>query len=106
MFNDGSFDYFGERSVRQDNVLYLEDGKPMIFGKDRKKGIRMNGAHPEVVTIGEDGITETDILEHNINLQDPSEAFMLAGMEQRDFPQPGGIFLPVERPSYEQTVSV
>jgi len=105
IFNDGAFDYFAERSVRQDNVLYLEDGKPMIFGKDRNKGIRMNGAHPEVVTIGEDGISETDILVHDINLQDPSVAFMLARMEQPDFPQPVGIFRAVERPSYEKMLT-
>jgi 2-oxoglutarate ferredoxin oxidoreductase subunit beta len=105
IFNDGAFDYFAERSVRQDKVLYLEHGKPMIFGKDRNKGIRMNGAHPEVVTIGENGITEADILVHNIDLQDPSVAFMLARMEQPDFPQPVGIFRAVERPSYDQMMS-
>jgi 2-oxoglutarate/2-oxoacid ferredoxin oxidoreductase subunit beta len=102
IFNDHAFDYFTERSVRSDKVLYLEDGKPMIFGKDRNKGIRMNGAHPEVVTIGEDGITEADLLVHNINLEDPSVAFMLARMEQPDFPQPVGVFRAVERPSYDQ----
>jgi 2-oxoglutarate ferredoxin oxidoreductase subunit beta len=105
IFNDGAFDYFAERSVRQDNVLYLEDGKPMIFGKDRNKGIRMNGAHPEVVTIGEDGISETDILVHDINLADPSVAFMLARMEQPDFPQPVGVFRAVERPSYDKMLA-
>jgi 2-oxoglutarate ferredoxin oxidoreductase subunit beta len=105
IFNDGAFDYFAERSVRQDNVLYLEDGKPMIFGKDRNKGIRMNGAHPEVVTLGENGITESDILVHDINLEDPSVAFMLARMEQPDFPQPVGIFRAVERPSYEKMLT-
>jgi 2-oxoglutarate ferredoxin oxidoreductase subunit beta len=102
IFNDGAFDYFAERSVRSDKVLYLEHGKPMIFGKDRNRGIRMNGAHPEVVTIGENGITEADILIHDIHLQDPSVAFMLARMEQPDFPQPVGIFRAVERPSYDQ----
>ena len=105
IFNDGAFDYFAERSVRQDKVLYLEHGKPMIFGKDRNKGIRMNGAHPEVVTIGENGITEADILIHDLNLQDPSVAFMLARMEQPDFPQPVGIFRAVERPSYDQMMT-
>jgi 2-oxoglutarate/2-oxoacid ferredoxin oxidoreductase subunit beta len=105
IFNDGAFDYFAERSVRSDKVLYLEDGKPMIFGKDRNKGIRMNGAHPEVVTIGDNGITEADILVHNINLEDPSVAFMLARMEQPDFPQPVGIFRAVERPSYDQMLT-
>ncbi|HEX6187569.1 MAG TPA: 2-oxoacid:ferredoxin oxidoreductase subunit beta [Pyrinomonadaceae bacterium] len=105
IFNDGAFDYFAERSVRPDRVLYLEHGKPMIFGKDRNQGIRMNGAHPEVVTIGENGITEADILVHNINLEDPSVAFMLARMEQPDFPQPVGIFRAVTRPSYDQMMA-
>ena len=101
IFNDHAFDYFAERSVRSDNVLYLEDGKPMIFGKDRNKGIRMSGAHPEVVTIGENGITEGDLLVHDVSLADPSVAFMLARMEQPDFPQPVGIFRAVERATYE-----
>src|ERR1051325_9895432 len=105
IFNDGAFDYFAERSVRSEKVLYLEHGKPMIFGKDRDKGIRMNGAHPEVVTIGENGITEADILVHDIYLEDPSVAFMLARMEQPDFPQPVGVFRAIERPSYDEMLA-
>jgi len=105
IFNDGAFDYFAERSVRPDRVLYLEHGKPMIFGKDHNQGIRMNGAHPEVVTIGEDGITDADILVHDIYLQDPSVAFMLARMEQPNFPQPVGVFRAIDRPSYDQMMA-
>jgi len=105
IFNDGAFEYFTERSVRLDKVLYLEHGKPMIFGKDRNRGIRMNGAHPEVVEIGENGITEADILVHDIHLQDPSVAFMLARMEQPDFPQPVGVFRAIERPSYDEMMA-
>lgn len=101
IFNDGAFDYFTERSIRSESVLYLEHGKPMIFGKDRNRGIRMNGAHPEAVTIGEDGIAESDLLVHDIHLNDPSVAFMLARMEPPDFPQPVGIFRAVERATYE-----
>jgi 2-oxoglutarate/2-oxoacid ferredoxin oxidoreductase subunit beta len=101
IFNDGAFDSFTERTVRPDRVLYLEHGKPMVFGKERNKGIRMNGAHPEIVTIGENGITENDLLVHDIYLKDPSVAFMLARMEQPDFPQPVGIFRAIERPTYE-----
>jgi 2-oxoglutarate/2-oxoacid ferredoxin oxidoreductase subunit beta len=101
IFNDHAFDYFAERTVRSDRVLYLEHGQPMVFGKNREKGIRMNGALPEVVTIGENGITENDLLVHDIYLNDPSVAFMLARMEQPDFPQPVGIFRAIERPTYE-----
>ena len=57
---------------------------------------------PGVVRPGENGITEADILIHDINLIDPSVAFMLARMEQPDFPQPVGIFRAVDRPSYDQ----
>ncbi len=105
IFNDHAFDSFAERSVRSERVLYLEHGQPMIFGKDRTQGIRMNGAHPEVVTIGENGITEADILVHDIYLQDPSVAFMLARMEQPSFPQPVGIFRAVERKTYEDMMT-
>jgi 2-oxoglutarate ferredoxin oxidoreductase subunit beta len=108
IFNDGAFDSFADRSVRADHVLYLEHGKPMAFGKERNKGIRMNGAHPEVVHIGENGITENDLLVHDINLVDPSVAFMLARMEYREgseFPQPVGIFRAVERATYEDMMA-
>jgi 2-oxoglutarate ferredoxin oxidoreductase subunit beta len=61
----------------------------------------MSGALPEIVTIGENGLTENDLLVHDIYLKDPSVAFMLARMEQPDFPQPVGIFRAMERPTYE-----
>ncbi len=108
IFNDKAFDHFADRNVRSDRVLYLEHGKPMIFGKDRDKGIRMNGAHPEVVKLGENGLTEDDLLVHDIYLTDPSVAFMLARMEYRegtDFPQPVGIFRAVERSTYEDLMA-
>jgi 2-oxoglutarate ferredoxin oxidoreductase subunit beta len=106
IFNDGAFDYFAERSVRSDNMIYLEHGKPMVFGKNRDKGIRMNGAHPEVVELGgETGLNENDLLVHDIHLKDPSVAFMLARMEQPLFPQPLGIFRAVERDTYEDMMT-
>jgi hypothetical protein len=45
---------------------------------------------------------QSDLLVHDIYLKDPSVAFMLARMEQPDFPQPVGIFRAVERPTYEE----
>ncbi len=101
IFNDNAFDYFAERTVRSDNMIYLEHDQPMIFGKERNKGIRMNGARPEVVTLGENGITVDDLLVHDIYQKDPSVAFMLARMEYPEFPQPLGIFRTVERDTYE-----
>jgi len=102
IFNDGAFDYFSERTVRTDHMIYLEHNQPMVFGKNRDRGIRMNGAQPEVVQLGsETGLNENDLLVHDIHLKDPSVAFMLARMEYPDFPQPIGIFRAVERATYE-----
>src|ERR1043165_9620256 len=106
IFNDGAFEYFAERSVRSDNMIYLEHGKPMVCGKNRDKGIRMNGAHPEVVQLGsETGLNENDLLVHDIYLKDPSVAFMLARMEYPAFPQPVGIFRAVQRDTYEDMMA-
>ncbi len=102
IFNDHAFDSFAERSVRSDKVLYLEDGKPMVFGKNRERGIRMNGALPEVIELNaETGLNENDCLVHNAGEHDPSVAFMLARMEAPTFPQPVGIFRDVQRETYE-----
>jgi 2-oxoglutarate ferredoxin oxidoreductase subunit beta len=66
----------------------------------------MNGAHPEVVEInGETGLTENDLLVHDVHLADPSVAFMLARMEQPAFPQPVGIFREVIRETYEDLLA-
>ncbi|HEX8352615.1 MAG TPA: 2-oxoacid:ferredoxin oxidoreductase subunit beta [Pyrinomonadaceae bacterium] len=106
IFNDGAFDHFTERSVRSDRVLYLEHGKPMVFGKNRDRGIRMNGTRPEVIQLGpETGLNENDCLVHDAQIEDPSVAFMLARMEQPEFPQPVGIFRDVQRETYENLLA-
>jgi 2-oxoglutarate ferredoxin oxidoreductase subunit beta len=106
IFNDGAFDHFTERAVRSDRVLYLEHGKPMVFGKNRDRGIRMNGTRPEVIQLGsETGLSESDCLVHDVNIEDPSVAFMLARMEQPEFPQPVGVFREVRRATYEDLMA-
>src|SRR5207237_378015 len=51
IFNDGVFDYATDKSMKSDNVLYLEHGRPLLFGKDRNRGIRLHGMDPEVVQL-------------------------------------------------------
>ncbi len=63
IFNDGAFDSFREKSIRDERTVQLEHGKPVIFGADANRGLRLNGGlQPEIVTIGENGITESDIM--------------------------------------------
>ncbi|MFD1294877.1 2-oxoacid:ferredoxin oxidoreductase subunit beta [Lutibacter holmesii] len=81
IFNDGCFAGITDKSVKEDKQIYLEHGKPMIFGKERDKGIVLNGLKLEVVTIGENGITQEDLLVHNAHEQDPTLHQMLVRME-------------------------
>jgi 2-oxoglutarate ferredoxin oxidoreductase subunit beta len=81
IFNDGCFTKYTDKNVREDQQLFVEDGKPMIFGKNKDKGLVLNGLKLEVVTIGENGITEQDIVVHNANEQDPTLHQMLVRLE-------------------------
>ncbi len=81
IFNDGAYDKYTDKAVKSDAQLYVEHGKPMIFGKENNKGLILDGLKLKVVTIGEDGITEDDILVHNAIDPDPTLHLMLARME-------------------------
>ncbi|MEO6350516.1 MAG: 2-oxoacid:ferredoxin oxidoreductase subunit beta [Candidatus Limnocylindrales bacterium] len=104
IFNDGAYRDFTERDVREDRMLVLEHGKPMIFGKDRDKGIRLNGLHPQIVQIGVDGVTEADLLVHDEEAEDPYLAYMLSRMWWPDFPVPVGVLRRIDRPTHDQLV--
>jgi 2-oxoglutarate ferredoxin oxidoreductase subunit beta len=104
IFNDGAWREFTERDVRDDRMLVLEHGKPLIYGKERNKGIRLRGLHPEVVTIGEGGVTEADLLVHDQHAEDPYLALILSRMFWPEFPVPVGILRQVDRPTHSDLV--
>jgi 2-oxoglutarate ferredoxin oxidoreductase subunit beta len=99
VFNHKAFEYATNKESRAETTLYLEHGKPMIFGKNRDKGIRLNGLEPEVVQLG-NGITEDDLLFHD-EKAGPGLAFVLSRMTYPDFPEPMGVLRCVETPTYE-----
>jgi len=103
IFNDGAYDPYVEKGVRDDMLLYLKHGEKMLFGKEKNKGIRFNGRQLEPVTIGENGITEADILVHDAYDANPSMHFMLT---QLQYPLPVGIIRSVETPSYEDRIEL
>ncbi len=105
IFNDGAWDAIAEKDVRDDHVLFLEHGKPLVFGKAKDKGIRMNGFDIEVVTLGP-GVSEADLLVHDERHPSLAYAFMLASMDSRPgFPTPVGILRAVDHASYEDLVN-
>lgn len=101
IFNDGAFKHFSEREFRDDRTIRLEDGKPLVFGRDRDKGIRLNGLKLEVVDLRR-GNSEKDLLIHDIHDPEPHLANLLARMNYPDFPVPLGVFRSVAKPTYDE----
>jgi 2-oxoglutarate/2-oxoacid ferredoxin oxidoreductase subunit beta len=99
IFYPEAWDHVTEPAVRDDNTLFLEHGKPMVFGKNRDKGIRARGLHLEVVPLG-NGVGEEDLLVHDENREEPALAFLLSRMNPPEFPVPLGVFRRVEKPAY------
>jgi 2-oxoglutarate ferredoxin oxidoreductase subunit beta len=103
IFNDGAFADLTERERKAETQLVLEHGKPLVFGKNRDKGIRLgSGLRPEVVTLG-DGVGESDLLVHDE--RDPTLAYFLSRMQPPDFPTPIGVFRQVARATYEDAMA-
>lgn len=102
MFADGTYEALTDKATRDDSRIVLEHRKPMIFGKQRDKGIRLKGLRPEVVTLGADGANEADLLAHDEASPDASRGFLLSQLQAPEFPLPLGIFRSVSLPGYEE----
>lgn len=100
IFNDGEFEDVENKATRDDNALYVVHGEPMIFGKERDKGIIMNDHHPKVVTLGETW-TEADLVRHNET--NPIITNLLLEMTfDPAYPTPFGVLRAVEEPTYDE----
>ena len=102
IFNDKTYDDLTKKNLKHENQLILEDGKPMIFGKEENKGIRLNGLNLEVVTIGKDGIKESDILVHDETEKSSVLHYMLLHMKLPGFPVAMGVIRNVKAKVYDQ----
>jgi 2-oxoglutarate ferredoxin oxidoreductase subunit beta len=89
------------KDVREDHQIYLKHGEPMIFGKERNKGLRYNCNKMEVVTIGENGITEKDIMVHDATNPDDSTHYNLVRMALPEFPVAMGVIRAAESTVFE-----
>jgi 2-oxoglutarate ferredoxin oxidoreductase subunit beta len=105
IFNDGAWESVADKSVRDDATLSLEHGQPLVFGKDKDRGIRRSGLDLEVVSLG-NGVSEADLVVHDEQNPDPAYAWLLSRMDARPgFPTPIGVLRALEAPRYEVGVS-
>lgn len=105
IFNDNVHGAHSDKETKEDTTIKVEHGKPLIFGKDKNKGIIIKGLKPEIVTIGENGISEKDLFVHDENLEDPTYSFMLSRFVHPHFPVPMGVFRAVPSIIYDQDVN-
>ena len=100
VFNDGAFFKWTEKESKEETVVFLEDGKPMVFGKERDKGIKLDGFTPRVVSLKDGKHSVSDLMVHNE--KDTMLSFILARMSSiPDLPRPVGVVYSVQRPLYE-----
>lgn len=105
VYNDAVFDNVLARDVASDKQLHVEHGQPMIFGAEKNKGIRLNtqSLTLEAVTIGENGITEADILVHDETNR--SLATLIAAMDGHDLPAAFGVIYCNPTATYEDGIT-
>ena len=103
IFNDKAFAPITDKESRDDSAVYLEQGKPLLFGKGKTKGIRLNGTELEVIDLTA-GFSPDDCLVWDETRMNPAIAFMIAQMGPPNFPTPLGVLRRVDVPSFESGV--
>jgi 2-oxoglutarate ferredoxin oxidoreductase subunit beta len=103
VFNDGAFDHLKERDAKAERLLFLEHGKPLLYGKSQDKAVKIipGGMH---LNCGPKDDGKGEILVHDEKRPDPAYAFMLSRLDYPDAPVAMGVLRAVEQPSYEQLV--
>jgi 2-oxoglutarate ferredoxin oxidoreductase subunit beta len=103
VYNPDAFSYLTDRQTRDDHIIYLEHGKPLVFGKNRDKGLRLTCEGAEVVQLG-GGVSEKDLLVHDEHCKSLVPAFVLSRLHYPEFPTPLGVFRDVPGRVYEDSV--
>jgi len=100
IFNDKAYANFTERKVRADRTVKLESGKPLIFGADHNRGLRLRGTNIDVIDL-ENKNDHKGLLVHDERDESRSHAFLLSELDYPDYPVPMGVFRAVSNPTYE-----
>ena len=106
IFNNGAYDPIYTREGRKKNAIYVEDGKPLVFGEHDEYGLVQEGFGLKVVEIGKDGYTLDDVLIHDSHNPDDTLQLRLALMDnEHGFPVALGVIRDVEAPTYDEAVN-
>ena len=99
IFNDGAHSAYTDRETKNDTLIKLSHGEPMVFGESGSKILKLEGSKFKVLKL-EDGFSVDDAIVHNYN--DKNLAFLLSEMTvDKSLPTPIGILYKEEKPTYE-----
>jgi 2-oxoglutarate ferredoxin oxidoreductase subunit beta len=106
VFNDGAFFAFSDKETKKEETIYLEHGKPLVFGENDSKGIRLDGLTPVIVDVISDGVNDLWIHDE----RDKTKANLIArffdtSFNDISFPRPFGVIYADERPVYEENMT-
>lgn len=100
IFNDKAFGPVAGRENREDRMVYLEHGKPLVFGKQKDKAVKLTGLKPEVVDLK--SAKPEELMIHDEKSSTPHYSYLLTQMTFPEMPVPLGVFRAIEKPTYEQ----
>lgn len=109
VFNDAAFFIYSDKETKKDEALFLEDGKPLVYGPNDEKGIKFEGFQPEIVDLKNGNVSLNDLWIHD--QKDKIKANILAGFADHKsksgghLPRPFGVLYSAERPTYENVMS-
>ncbi|MFA7135720.1 MAG: 2-oxoacid:ferredoxin oxidoreductase subunit beta [Bacteroidales bacterium] len=104
IFNDKTHSLVSSKDVRADRTIVLKHGEPMIYGKNRDKGLILDGYSIKSVVIGENGIKESDLLVHDAHTENPGIHSMLIDMKYPELPVALGVIRAVKDKTYDDNV--
>jgi len=102
IFNDGTFSILTEKETKPENVIVLEHGKPLVFGANKEKGIKLDGLNPVIIDFNDGKHSINDCWIHDEFDDNPTRVFLLARFtDLPGFPTPIGIFRQFNKPTYD-----
>ncbi|MFB6257869.1 MAG: 2-oxoacid:ferredoxin oxidoreductase subunit beta [Flavobacteriales bacterium] len=107
VFNDGAFFDFTDKKVRDEQTVFLEHGKPLIYGKESRKGVVLDGSRPRAVDLDQGSWSDDDVWVHDETDRFKAEMitrFFDDPREEEALPRPFGVIFAQERSTYDDLV--
>lgn len=108
VFNDGAFEIFTEKGTKKNESLFVEQGKPLLFGENNNKGIKLDGLKPTIVELNNDNNSVNDLWVHDEHNKEKAGLLVRFFDDPQNidhFPRPFGVIFSETRATYEDLLA-